>query len=185
MTEGKQSEPRAPGHLEVARTGDNVLLRVLGLGNMNISLTLNDFVDESLQCGYRHFALDLGDCLGMDSTFMGTVVGAARRIHESGGWHCMLNVPKHCRDLLEMIGAAEFLVCKDNFPLAEVETEPLLPDRDSLRRLRLIKQAHENLVAIDARNLERFGHFLAALETEMNATAPDEAADADPLPDEK
>ena len=51
--------PKAPGHIEVAREGEAVLLRVIDLGNMNISLTMKEFVDECLKAGYLHFAMDL------------------------------------------------------------------------------------------------------------------------------
>ncbi len=179
MKQASPSPPPSPGHIEVAREGVSVLLRVVGLGNMNISLTMSDFVDESLRSGFRHFAMDLARCTGMDSTFMGTLVGMSRKIREHKGWLCMLNVSRAHHELLDMVGAVRFMSCKEDFPLVSVETERLNPDRDPARRLTHVRKAHEHLVAIDERNHERFGRFLERLNEEMKDAPglPEEDAD--------
>jgi len=180
MPDAETQPPRSPGHIAVARQGTAVLLRVVGLGNMNISYTMKEFVDQSLQSGYRHFAMDLARCLGMDSTFMGTIVGMARRIGQHQGWLCMLNVSAQNQALLDMIGVARFVACKDSFPLAGVETERLDWDADPVARLAHIRRAHEHLVAIDERNRERFGRFLEGLRTEMQGLSDETPAEEDP-----
>ncbi|MBN2712454.1 MAG: STAS domain-containing protein [Planctomycetes bacterium] len=176
MNDSKQSRPKPPGYIEVAREGNSVLIRVVGLGNMNISLTMKDFVKESLAAGFRKFALDLDKCSGMDSTFMGTIIAINFRVNEQGGWLCLLNVNEECRKLLKMLGVWGLVPVKERFVIESVETECLLPGGDPARRMKHIRIAHEHLVQIDERNHERFGSFLAALEIEM---APVENASKD------
>jgi anti-anti-sigma factor len=160
--------PKVLDYIEVARQGKGVLIRVHGLGNMKISLTMSDFVNASLSADYLNFALDLAQCRGMDSTFMGTIISIARAIADADGWLCLINVSAQNRDLLDMIGVSRFINFREGFKLETVEMECLLPDNDPSRRIRLIRRAHEHLVEIDARNRERFGRFLAALEEEMD-----------------
>jgi len=155
------------GHLEVARNELAVLMRVVDLGNMNISLTLHDFVQASLESGYRHFILDMAACTGMDSTFMGTVVALAKNIRERCGWLCLCNVSEDNRQKLSLLGVSKFVPVKEQLLLQNVEMTRLTPENEAARRLELIRQAHEMLVAIDERNRQRFGPFLAALAKEM------------------
>lgn len=171
------SSPRpVGGHLEVARTDQAVLMRVVDLGNMNISLTLYDFVQASLESGFRHFALDLTACTGMDSTFMGTMVGLARSIRERRGWLCLCNVSEENRRKLSLLGVSKFVPVKEELLLQDVEMTRLTPEDDPARRLALIKEAHETLVAIDERNRQRFGLFLAALASEMGEGGKEDEA---------
>jgi len=164
-SQGGRSPPAS--QIQVAHEGQAVLMQVVGLGNMNISLTLNDFATSSLQEGYKHFALDLAQCRGMDSTFMGTISGMQTEIKNHGGWICLLNVSEYNRKLLETIGLWRLISVKEEFPIDPVETQQLESVGNATRRLAHIRKAHEELVAIDERNRERFGRFLAALEEDM------------------
>lgn len=161
------SPPPQGNRIEVAREGSSVLLRVIGLGNMNISLILCEFAEAALQAGQRQFAIDLNDCAGMDSTFMGTLVGMADRMREENGWICLVNVSPNHQKLLRQIGAWGMLSVRATFEIDPVETEVLLPGGDPEKRLTCIRYAHQKLIEIDERNRERFGAFLAALGTEM------------------
>jgi len=113
--------PKVLDYIEVARQGKGVLIRVHGLGNMKISLTMSDFVNASLSADYLNFALDLAQCRGMDSTFMGTIISIARAIADADGWLCLINVSAQNRDLLDMIGVSRFINFREGFKLETVE----------------------------------------------------------------
>jgi anti-sigma B factor antagonist len=172
------TNPRPAGYIEVARQEGMVLLRIHGLGNMNISLTLQDFARASLEAGYTHFAIDLDPCEGMDSTFMGTLVSMEGLVREQGGWLCLINVSAENRRLLKMIGVWGLIPVRERFPLVAFETEHLEPDENPERRIDHIRAAHEHLVAVDERNRERFGRFLETLEKEIEENRS--AAEAPP-----
>lgn len=159
--------------IEVAHTENTVLLRAVGLGDMHIAPTLNEFVLASLEKGWSHFVLDLQKCTGMDSTFMGTIVKISSEIREAEGWFCLINVSAENRNLLKMLGVWELVDVKESFPVEAVETERLLPTDNPRERLRQIQLAHQHLVEIDERNRKRFGPFLASLEEEMQRLKPD------------
>lgn len=62
-------------HLAVARGAGMVVVRVGGTGNMLTAPALNDFAEQQRLAGYRRFVFDLALCRGLDSTFMGCMVG--------------------------------------------------------------------------------------------------------------
>lgn len=77
--EPRKAPPKTPAqnYVSVARGPDFVLLRVVGLGNMQTAPILAAFTDEEFSAGCRNFIFDLSACRGFDSTFMGCMVGLA------------------------------------------------------------------------------------------------------------
>jgi anti-anti-sigma regulatory factor len=59
----------------VARGAGMVIIRVVGRGNMVNAPALQEFADEQRSGGYMHFLFDFTHCTGLDSTFMGVMVG--------------------------------------------------------------------------------------------------------------
>ena len=156
-------------YVEVARAGQTIIVRVNGLGNMANALPFWDLAEQELEKGADTFAVDLFACTGMDSTFMGTIVGVARALGElERGKLTVLNPSQVCASLLEMVGADRFVEISNLSLEPELEMQRLPNVRGSVEaRLRLIRRAHERLVEIDKRNQEKFGPFLKALVAEL------------------
>lgn len=156
-------------YVEVAHAGQIIIVKVYGLGNMADALPLWVFAEQELGRGAEAFAVDLSACAGMDSTFMGTLVGVALGLNElERGRLTILNPSEACVALLEMVGADKFVETADLELEPDLEMERLPSARGSMEaRLQLIRRAHEHLVEIDKRNEERFGPFLKALVIEL------------------
>jgi len=73
------SEARAAGvtrdYIAVARGSDLVVIRVVGQGTMLTAPALAQFAERQLKAGFRRFVFDLERCRGLDSTFLGMMVG--------------------------------------------------------------------------------------------------------------
>jgi hypothetical protein len=164
---------RPVNRLEVARAEDTILVRVIGLGSVNNAGSLWDFASQSFADGWRRIAFDLADCRGLDSTFLGTIVGISQEIEElasrgPAGWVCVVNASSANKELFEIVGADKYVRFKPSVEMAPLETEPLATGLMSTdRRLELVRRAHENLVKIDERNQARFGEFLKCLAAEL------------------
>jgi anti-sigma B factor antagonist len=154
----------------VARTAEGAYVRVHGMGNMHNAPTLNAFAEKMMEDGYCRFVLDLGPCRGVDSTFMGTLLGISSRAKENAkkkeeGGLILINVGDRCRNQLSSIGLDAFLTFH--------ETPQKVPDAEFRRlggkevspkeRLQLILKAHHDLVAYDKRNESKFGPFLRSI----------------------
>lgn len=90
-TEDATHEPSrpAPGpagarsQLAVARGPGVVVVRVIGVGNLRLAPALGELVETEMEAGYRRFVLDLAQCRGLDSTFMGCMVGLAQTLKQA------------------------------------------------------------------------------------------------------
>jgi len=162
--------PHTEDYVEVALASKTQYIRAHGLGTMHTCAGLRAFANDALEKGYEDVIVDLRDCTGMDSTFMGVLAGIALYFPEEDRPHVMvINADEHNRKLLEGLGLSAVLQIRDGeVRLPEVEMYRLQDEWTSEEdRIRFIQQAHENLVKIDRRNVERFGPFLEMLKQEL------------------
>ncbi|MHC5057557.1 MAG: STAS domain-containing protein [Planctomycetota bacterium] len=174
------SGPSAPGdavpanRVEVARAGELVLVRIIGLGSMNNAGILWDFAVKAMEVGSCRLAFDLAECRGLDSTFLGTLVGLSQEADEragADGWVCVFNVSDANRELFNIIGVDKYVHFRACTPMEPIETQPLVGgDASPEKRYEIVRRAHENLVGIHKRNEARFGAFLESLAAEMGRT---------------
>jgi anti-anti-sigma regulatory factor len=191
---GAHKQPRggAATNFEVARTGDAVYVRVLGLGTMATAPTLKEFVDAMLKQSFRRFVIDLEKCHGVDSTFMGTLLDIATTAREGArpssdssdgeAGVLLVNVDDHCRKQLQSVGLDTFIPIRPGKASVPPGVEMrALETRDvaSPERLKLILKAHQELVAIDARNKEKFGSFLEGLLKDLGPLGPSDLDEDD------
>jgi len=152
-------KPTPSGTYRVARSKDAIYIRVIGLGNMNNSATVKDFADRMARDGWKAFVVDLAECRGIDSTFMGILLSLRDGL-------VVVNASAHCRKQMESIGLHRVLKIQE---LAAPVPEGLalcdLPDADvdAVTRLKLVMKAHQDLIAIDKSNEAKFGAFLRDL----------------------
>ncbi len=165
---GSTPQPGAGNSLRVSRAEDAVLIQVHGQGNMLLAPTLQTFVESELRAGFRCFVVDLRDCSGMDSTFMGTFIGLTVQVKNADGWFCLVHVSDENMRLLTMLGVLNMVSVHDGeFPAADGESAVLHPTKDPYARQKQILAAHKELTRIDPGNKERFQSFIDALEAEM------------------
>ena len=156
------------GIFKVARSGGAVYVRVCGLATMVNSVTFKEFADKMQAEGYGKFIVDLTECRGMDSTFMGILLGLGAHGEKPspGDGVLVVNPSGHCKHQMAAIGLDRLVKFRDGPPAlpAALELQELPECHASpLERTRLIMKAHEALVKIDKKNEERFGPFLREL----------------------
>lgn len=166
----KSGNHRAP--FEVARSGDAIYVRVRGLGSMMVAPTFEAFAERSIDEGVRQFVIDLAECTGVDSTFMGLLLSLANRLREGGQPHpCIaINVDEHAQKQLSSVGLDAFITIKEGrtkLPSALKLTELAVVSASDRERLKLMVRTHRELVAADARNKAKFGPFLEGLLAEL------------------
>ena len=172
MTGSTLKPGRSDNRLDVARADEAVLIEVVGIGNMFLAPTLQSFVESEVHEGFVNFVVDLKECSGMDSTFMGTFIGLSAMIKKRLGWFCLVNVADENLRLLKMLGVIHLVSIHPHaFPVVEGKYTSLYPTSDPYARERQIRSAHRLLLDADPKNRERFGPFIKALEEEM-ADAP-------------
>lgn len=161
--------------IDVARIDSAVYARVTGLGNFNNAAPLQDYVDAAVQSGVRTIIVDLARCSGLDSTFMGTMMGflscpglpAGDSFSErEASLHVMVvNATPGAMRALQSVGLGALLdVREEHVDIPECRMQRLDDDQlNQARRVRLIKEAHEHLMTIDERNRKTFGPLIDML----------------------
>ena len=157
------------GFYEVATGERAVYVRVHGLASMVNCLCLRVFIEQMLEAGRNFVVVDLADCTGMDSTFMGVLAGAAT--YEQNGKTpgiAAVNVSEPLLRLLKNVGLTELIFVEpEPFETPALEFVRLEEQRGEKERLACVHAAHEHLMKMNDRNEEIFRPFVAALELEM------------------
>jgi len=155
----------------VARTDGHLYVRAVGLANMKSAPMLDAFLrsEQAVMVEPLTACIDLSDCTGMDSTFMGLLVGSAESFAASGGRVVLVNPSVTNMKLLETLGvtAVVMVVSKCTAPLAEFVALASSSVGGQVERINLVRRAHNHLIGLSAANKEKFGAFVAALEQDL------------------
>ena len=168
-----------PAPILVATIGEHFWLRIEGKGSFQNSVQLKKCLQGMIDKGVQTFVVDLDRCPIMDSTFMGTLTGAALNLKERGdGEVVILNANARNQQLLSSLGLDHILTV-DNVGVrfkaerAQVSRqfgtceEPVAPSKTE--QAEHVLEAHEALTEANAENASRFRDVIEFLEKELGA----------------
>jgi anti-sigma B factor antagonist len=170
MAQKKYPAPHSIGGIQAACSNQQTYFRVSGLANMEVANPLEAFSNSVLKQGYRTFYVDLEDCHGMDSTFMGVLIGIATyddHVHPPSVK--VLHANSHNIKLMKALGVTEVVevVTKKRDLSKPLRTCSLVDLKSSSEnKISLIWKAHENLAKLSKSNREKFEPFFELLSKE-------------------
>jgi anti-sigma B factor antagonist len=141
------------------------------------SPVIKAFGDERIAAGERCLAVDLADCTGMDSTFMGTLAGMASRLSaQDGGVLQIAEAGARNRRSLEDLGL-DFLMeidppgarWKDDIGKirASLKAPQATPPAGQVQRTQHVLEAHQILSEANDKNAKVFSNVVTMLEDEL------------------
>lgn len=162
---------------------DCLWIRCNGRGCFINSPSLKALADKYLEEGGDHLVVDLELCPGVDSTFMGTLAGIARRCAASGGTLEIASATSRTRAAMESLGL-DMLIAIDPAEAAwqadlEVRRAVLaqhaapentprsaetLTEQD---RTRHVLEAHQALRSMSEKNDQVFGYVCETLQQDL------------------
>lgn len=128
---------------------DTAWIKVTGKGTFQNSHPIKKWLLEKIEAGCQHIFVDLGECISMDSTFMGIVTGLSIRMKGLGREPVTLtNVSAHNMRLLETLGLNKFLNLKEKYDVDSTLMWELLPVEplDKIAITKHMLEAHEKLI---------------------------------------
>jgi anti-sigma B factor antagonist len=166
------SDSAAKSVYRVDPTSDPVVVRIEGRANFQNSGCVRDFITAMMAQGRRRFAFDFQGCAGMDSTFLGVLAGAAIELRKQadGGSLVIGRVGARNLELMRNLGLHRILtIDPGETPLAQMRCDTPLEAKkcSEIESARQVLEAHENLVAADEANREKFQDVLAYLRTRL------------------
>ena len=169
----------------VALQGDTAFVHVTGRGSFKNSTNLKQFGVAAIEAKCRMLVLDMAECVGMDSTFMGVLAGLAFRLKQgSEGELLVVNLSTRTHGLLTTLGLDQ--VVKPYLAGAtppeyqrilsssvfEMET---LASEDETKRstAETMLEAHQNLVDLTPENAPKFKDVLTFLREDLTQDGSD------------
>ena len=168
-------------YLLVAVNEDAAFVRIEGRGTYKTSGSLKDFGQSMLQSGRRELVLDLIECQGMDSTFMGVIAGLCFRFRETEEVKLvMVNLSEKTGKLVKTLGLDLLVETHPAGELPEAYCEALQecdgleeahsPEVTQKEQAEIMLDAHEKLSLISSSNQARFKDVLLYLEEELKGS---------------
>lgn len=151
---------------------DPVVVRIDGRANFQNSACLRDFITEMLKQGKTRVVIDFLHCSSMDSTFLGVLAGIALELRklQAPGTLVLARVGPRNLELIRNLGLHRLLIVDTGALPAETagRVESLeCPDRPELENAKLVLEAHQNLVAADENNRNKFQDVLTFLRNRL------------------
>lgn len=166
----------------VSRDDPRAFAKVIGRGSFKVSGSLKEFGARVLQREENELVLDLLDCVGMDSTFMGVVAGLSFRCKkQNGGKVVLVNLSDKTFKLISTLGLNHLVEyhMSDDLPesygaalgsmteMDKINPANLSPDEQA----RMMLQSHETLAGLSEENQGRFKDVIIYLREEVDGTA--------------
>jgi anti-sigma B factor antagonist len=154
--------------MSVAVVEQTAFVKVPGRANFATSVEFKTLISELRATGVNHFVLDLGECVTMDSTFLGVLAGLALRNSDGKEIDAdgqklkldLLNPNARVADLLDNLGVVHLfnVIQQPDNPCTAifepVAADGLTPSKEELSRNCL--EAHELLMRINPDNIPKF-----------------------------
>lgn len=158
--------------IEVAADTNDAYVRVHGRGSFKNSPALKQFGVAMRDRGCRTLVVELGDCLGMDSTFMGVLAGLAILYRKSEGEVLLRNLSDKNRSLVETLGLNQLIRIEQG---GDTENRRKTRRLDATTDRKIIAEtmleAHETLATATPENVVRFKDVLTFLREDVGRMA--------------
>ncbi len=170
----------APDSLLVAVQGETAFVRVIKRGSFKTSPALKKFALSAAERGCSRIIVDMDECQGMDSTFMGVLAGLAMRFGPAGATDIVLiNVNARNMTLLETLGLSRMLRMYETLTdelkawLSRMPGAQKLDTSSPGRKVtaETMLAAHEDLVRASPDNLPKFADVLTYLREDVRAAS--------------
>jgi anti-anti-sigma regulatory factor len=165
-------------NLTAAFIDDIAVLRVEGRGSFKISPPMKQFIHQVInnQSAGR-IVVDMSDCTGMDSTFMGVVAGISCLIKSKPAFKFkLINLSEKNQKLLITLGVdrvVDYSLTDDSEELKNCTIcggKELISDfSDKLEAAKTTLEAHEALVEINPENYNKFKSVLEFLQDDVRS----------------
>jgi anti-anti-sigma factor len=169
----------------VGCTDREVVVAVVGRGTFQNSQSLRNFASEMIEAGHDDFIVDLHQCAGMDSTFLGVLAGIGLRLQQrkNGGKIHIINANARNAELLQTLGLDHLFRVSagweditshpppipDKFRhLPDSDPESLSTPLDKTRTATVMLEAHENLIRADKKNEPKFRDITRLLRQDLD-----------------
>ncbi len=169
----QQYQSDSEGEILVAVFNETIYVKPFGFATQQNALGLPDFFHTMFQNGNIKVTFDLQECTAMDSTFLGVIATAAlNSSHDARKNVVIINAGAQAKRQLQRIGLLQVVAFKEEpcQPPPDLQLSHIdffhLPNSEK-ERVKRIKDLHEQLIQLNARNKGKFAGFIEMLNKEL------------------
>jgi anti-sigma B factor antagonist len=153
----------------VFKEANPVILQVQGRASFDNCAPVREFFANRRQAGQTQFVVDLKNCRGMDSTFLGILAGLANELSTLGGEVTLTRPSPTLISIIQNLGLNRLLKVVKEFN-EKSGGIPLPPQTlNELEQAKLVLQAHESLVAANPATKPNFLDVIEFLKERLNS----------------
>ena len=167
-------------NLTAAFIDRTAVIRINGRGSFKTSPPMKQFIQRVMAAkSANRILIDMSDCSGMDSTFMGVLAGLSFHMKDTPGFTLKLtNLSEKNQKLLTVLGVDRVVnysptsTCEEQELMASPcdETQALEPDSaNTLDAAKTTLEAHKTLVNINPENLVKFKSVIELLQNDVRS----------------
>jgi len=154
--------------VEVGILDNDAYVRVHGRATFKVGPALKQFGTLAIDQGCSRIIVEMQECVGMDSTFMGILAGLSTVIKKSNGAIVMRGLSEKNHFLLKMLGLVHLVTIEEQAPGEVPVTGRALPVSDDKRQMtQAMIMAHEALIDAAPDNIVKFKDVLAYLKEDL------------------
>lgn len=156
--------------VDVAIQGGVAYVRVHGRGTFKIAPGLKQFGMAAMEQGCTRLLVEMGDCLGMDSTFMGVLAGLAVCLKKKDGEIVLRHLSEKNVFLVKILGLSHLVNVEQGGvidPIMPAGSRVLVAGTDKEMITQTMITAHETLVEVSPDNIVKFKEVLAFLKEDL------------------
>jgi len=159
--------------VEVGIQDQVAYIRVQGRGTFKVGPSLKQFGALAMEQGCSRIVVEMKDCVGMDSTFMGILAGLSTVIRKTDGEVVLFDLSEKNLFLLKMLGLLHLVRVDARLPDASFPVltgHPLATGGDKRQMTQDMITAHEDLIEAFPDNIVKFKDVLAYLKEDLKRT---------------
>jgi anti-sigma B factor antagonist len=170
-----------PAKLSVWVGEQSACIRITGRANFVSSVDFQALVKELLGRGCRCLALDLSQCVLMDSTFLGVLAGVGQKLNSGNGDQGphgveLFNPSERITELLDTLGVLHLFTtvqgcCSPPADSLPAERASATPSKADLSRI--CAEAHQTLMDINPANAAKFKDVAQFLAESLKKAKPE------------
>ena len=155
----------------VATLGEDVLVVIRGRAVYTTCRDFGEFLEKLGKSDTKRLIIDMQECLGVDSTVLGLIAGAAEDFRARGGVIVLQRCNERIAGVVENLGLPALL---DFLPAGKIcpETEEILASGTTAHAAapatnHTILVAHEKLMAANPENVARFKQVVEFMRADL------------------
>lgn len=152
-------------------------IRCVAKGNFNNSPAIEKWANAQIKGGIKSLAIDLEQCTGMDSTFMGNLAGLAMKLTAIGGKLQIIDASTKCARSLTDLGLSSLMEINPECKAADWDEQKQdmrgnleeISSASTLDKTTHVYETHKKLCEADSSNHQKFDSVLECLEADLSA----------------